>query len=127
MFGQNRVVTLVSQDFDANLYRSQKTDKELILFYKNPFDPAMAIFATVAMTSVFPQFSVVNTLVENSVQKTLDQISENVDNKLHQLLQKTFENRPFILYYVDGQPVDVYQGSMDAENLIHYTMVKCLD
>lgn len=126
-FGQNRISLLSNKDFDQNLSCKDKSEKELVLFYKNPFDPLISIWADIGVTSLFPSFSAINILTNSEVSNNINNIISNPENPYYPFLKKTFDDRPFILYYVNGKIAHIYEGPLTADDLISYSLSLLID
>jgi hypothetical protein len=126
-FGQNRVSVLTHVNFDFNLsYKPLPSDKpmdqQLVLFYKNPFDPLISIWADISVTSLFPTFSAINVLTDPEVANSIHNIISNPEHEAYPFLKKTFDDRPFILFYQNGKIVHIYEGPLTSDDLISYSL-----
>lgn len=134
-FGQNRVRMLTNSNFNENLELVNQSsaslkgakpvefpNTELVLFYYSPFDLIIPVWSEVAMTSAMSYFSAINLSLEVRGKKYIAHILNNPQHKLYSILNKTFENTPFILLYVNGKVHSIYAGVMDTNELIKYSL-----
>jgi hypothetical protein len=122
-FGQNQINVLTTDDFDKSLNRKIKLEKELILFYYDPTDILIPIWAEISNTSLFPSFSIINLLMEHNIKKIIDEILNSSNKeKYYSIFNKTFENKPFILYYINGNLDSIYTSTYNLEDILSYSL-----
>lgn len=116
------VKRLNTDDFD---HISVKYDDcMLVLFYQEDQENIESyrlanVFGAAAQQIAGPIFATVNVTIENKIAETLAQLKSDDNNPSRWTAIREY---PFIMAYQKGQPVSIYNGPLEVQALIDYSL-----
>ena len=121
LFSSDSVKRLSDSDFIKGTIKLTYHECILVLFYL-PGEQAKDVFNVFSLTSrkvVGPIFASVNVALEPELSSTIKEINNNPESKDYWITRLEY---PFIIVYREGEPVKVYNGLLNVESLIDYSL-----
>ena len=110
---------LKADDFDH--ISTKYDDCILVLFYEENIESYRLanVFAGAAQQVAGPTFATINVTIEHKLAETLVQLKSDENNPLR---WTSLHQYPFIISYQKGQPINIYNGPLEVQALIDYSL-----